>query len=551
MEPLLVELSATNQEMLLKVPPSELPLEPLLVTSLTKTVDKKLLPYLQNANASPQSRFFVTRSPLAFNSSFLHSQIVDQESFPSEFQKKMLWRAVTGIAIVIIGALLVGLVWLSSTVLGYLQPVLVPVAVAGIIAYLLDPVVQWLQRKGISRLKGILIVFLSFLLFFGILLAFVGTKLSHQLDGIGSSSNSVFTESELASAKSSNLYGWIVSDYLAKDDSATKVFLENGNEIENPNTDLLERYQLTDEELAEVKKSLWKTKPIPQPEKPADDTSPEALATYQQTLQEYQDNDALVHLESSLARNNFFLTTGGVTIKNSKDFLLGWLSNSYGKILGFFGVLLGFAMVPIYLYYFLKESDSIKSHWQDYVPLKASSFKNEVVETLREINGYLISFFRGQVLVAFIDGILVGIALTLFGLNYGLLIGVVMALLGIIPFIGNILCLIPACIIAVIQGESEPWGLPQWGYVLCVVGIFIVVQQINSLVTAPKIVGDSVGLHPMTVIFSMLFWSLLLGGFLGALLAVPLTAAVKVIFRRYLWERKVEPTLPGSQASGG
>jgi predicted PurR-regulated permease PerM len=66
------------------------------------------------------------------------------------------------------------------------------------------------------------------------------------------------------------------------------------------------------------------------------------------------------------------------------------------------------------------------------------------------------------------------------------------------------------------------------------------VQQINSLVTAPKIVGDSVGLHPMTVIFSMLFWSLLLGGFLGALLAVPLTAAVKVLFRRYIWDRQTQ-----------
>ena len=62
----------------------------------------------------------------------------------------------------------------------------------------------------------------------------------------------------------------------------------------------------------------------------------------------------------------------------------------------------------------------------------------------------------------------------------------------------------------------------------CVVGIFVVVQQINSLVTAPKIVGDSVGLHPLTVIFSMLFWSLVLGGFAGALLAVPLTAPVPV-----------------------
>ena len=76
---------------------------------------------------------------------------------------------------------------------------------------------------------------------------------------------------------------------------------------------------------------------------------------------------------------------------------------------------------------------------------------------------------------------------------------------------------------------------------------------LHSLVTAPKIVGDSVGLHPLTVIFSMLFWSLVLGGFVGALLAVPLTAAVKVLFRRFIWERQLRdpgislPDLPDQE----
>ena len=65
-------------------------------------------------------------------------------------------------------------------------------------------------------------------------------------------------------------------------------------------------------------------------------------------------------------------------------------------------------------------------------------------------------------------------------------------------------------------------------------------QQVNSFVTQPKIVGDSVGLHPLTVIFSVLFWSLLIGGFLGVLLAVPLTASLKVLFRRYVWEKRLQ-----------
>ena len=230
--------------------------------------------------------------------------------------------------------------------------------------------------------------------------------------------------------------------------------------------------------------------------------------------------------------------------KSYLDEIFGWIKGGAGKILGFLGLAIGFLMVPIYLYYFLNESAAIKEHWHEYVPLKASRFKTELVETLTEVNGYLISFFRGQVLVAFIDGILVGIALTAFRLPLGLLIGILMAFLGIIPYIGNIITLIPACVLAYFHfsvAENQHFlGDNPWSYVVAVIAIFVIVQQINSLATAPKIVGDSVGLHPMTVIFSMLFWSLVLGGFVGALLAVPLTAAVKVLFRRYIWDRRMK-----------
>jgi predicted PurR-regulated permease PerM len=242
--------------------------------------------------------------------------------------------------------------------------------------------------------------------------------------------------------------------------------------------------------------------------------------------------------------DDFSRTRGGRMLVENLDVIFrtgrSWLTTGSTKVLGFLGLVLGMIMVPIYLFFFLKDSAQIRTHWHDYVPLKASRFKTSLVETLQEINGYLVSFFRGQVLVAAIDGFLVGIALTIFGLPYGLLIGVFMAILGVIPYIGNILCLIPACIIAYLHAQgAAPFGMGPWAYVGCVVGIFVVVQQINSLVTAPKIVGDSVGLHPLTVIFSMLFWSLVLGGFVGALLAVPLTAAVKVLFRRFIWERQL------------
>ena len=73
---------------------------------------------------------------------------------------------------------------------------------------------------------------------------------------------------------------------------------------------------------------------------------------------------------------------------------------------------------------------------------------------------------------------------------------------------------------------------------LAVTIIFIAVQQIEGIFISPKIVGDSVGLHPMTIIISVFAWSLMLGGLLGAILAIPLTAMLKVLLGRYVWQNQ-------------
>ena len=437
------------------------------------------------------------------------------QHYPTQFQKKILWRALTGLSIFTLGGLLVGFIWLGSTILGYLQPVLIPLAVAGVIAYLLDPIVAWFQKKGMNRLRAVLCVFGSFVIlaltFAAIIIPPIAREASNAIEDrhqIGDKITSTMRNlSEVKGIKP-------LVDYLlapAHKDLSTQPPQTSSSSPPNQNTSGEEEQNS-------------ETKPADSIESPATPISETRLG-------------------EMLSKNSSKITSS----------VTSFLSKSTSKIIGTLGLILGLIMIPIYLYYFLIESAAIKDNWHLYVPLKASRFKTEVVETLREINGYLIAFFRGQVLVAFIDGVLVGISLMLFGLPYGLVIGVLMAFLGIIPFVGNVICLVPACIIAYVHfslPESQHFlGESPWAYVAAVVAIFIVVQQINSLVTAPKIVGDSVGLHPMTVIFSMLFWSLILGGFIGALIAVPLTAAVKVIFVRYVWERKIMDSNPLSNTA--
>ena len=215
------------------------------------------------------------------------------------------------------------------------------------------------------------------------------------------------------------------------------------------------------------------------------------------------------------------------------------------------GVMLSFIIVPLYLYYFLIESAKIQQQWSDYLPLRASAFKDEVVSCLNEINSYLVAFFRGQLFVSVINGIATGIGLVIVGLDFGLLIGLALCVAGIIPYLGIALCWIPAVVIAAVQGGSalipgDPW----WVMPLVVTGVFALVQQIDALFITPRIVGEAVGLHPMTVIASVLVWALLLGGLLGAILAVPLTASVKVLFQRYIWRARIAPQTVGGARLG-
>ncbi|RYD28921.1 MAG: AI-2E family transporter, partial [Verrucomicrobiaceae bacterium] len=399
--------------------------------------------------------------------------------YPTEFQQKTLWNAATGVSILVLGALIVLMIWLLGYVFGFLQPVLIPLIVAGIVAYVLDPVVRFLEKRGMSRLWSVVTLFLGILIAATLLVAAV-------LPGVQRSSGALrqFLSKTTAATTQTTPPQEASADQPAPDDSEhlAPALARSLDELRRKNAGGPIGWLLTETDEA------------------GNPVAEDAAAENDPTL------------------DDFAHTRGGRMFVQNLDVIFStgrsWLTAGSTKVLGFLGLALGMIMVPVYLFFFLKESAQIRTHWHDYVPLKASRFKTSLVDTLQEINGYLVSFFRGQVLVAAIDGFLVGITLTLFGLPYGLLIGIFMALLGVIPYIGNILCLIPACIIAYLHAQgTAPFGMGPWAYVGCVVAIFVVVQQINSLVTAPKIVGDSVGLHPLTVIFSMLFWSLVLGGF--------------------------------------
>jgi len=405
----------------------------------------------------------------------LKPSILDAVLYPTPWQRKTLWNAITCVALLVIAGSVICTVYVASKVLLFLQPLLLPVAVAGVLSYLLEPPVTWLARRGLPRLAAVIIVFALFISSGALLLLGIGPN--------------VYNES----LKFSNA----LPAYFERSWSSLDGFLR----------DNLEKLPQIGPHRETPSPSPFPTIPASEPEngsQPRLQDNP----WVQQSLQYLRDQ-----MPTVAQRTWAFVQT------------------SLSGVFGVFGIVFGLFMVPVYLFFFLKESPTIAHTWSRYLPLRKSEFRDELVVVLTEINSYLINFFRGQLVVSMIDGVLTAIGLSVLGLQFGFLIGLFLAIVGIIPWVGFAICYIPAVIIAFVQFNDL--AHPIW-----VTVIFFIVQQIDGMVVAPRVVGNSVGLHPMTVIVSVFFWTLALGGLLGAVLAIPLTATVKVLMNRYVWVRQ-------------
>lgn len=427
-------------------------------------------------------------------------------SIPTASQRRLFWTAVAALSLALIGGLFVGLIYVMARVLSFLQPILVPFAVAGVLAYLLEPLVTRLMRWKLSRHRAVWVVFI---LAMAMLVGFIFALIPAVKQG-----------AELAKDSSHYISG--ARDKLMKELPQLEEKLRN-----NYGLDL--RYL----------KEKSTTQPAPAPTPGAAVPSNPATPAVEGPPAPATSNTSEINNADAYDFQDFI---SGEWLQKELPGLMhsSWIfiKSGLGGFLGIFGFLLSLIIVPLYLYYFLTEGPRIADGWTNYLPLRASHFKDEVVGTLTEINGYLIAFFRGQLVVSIINGIFTAIGLSFIGLKFGWLIGLCLCFLGIIPYIGIAMCWIPAVIIALVQGES--WLIPGsawWGFPLAATGVFVLVQKIDSFFITPRVVGDRVGLHPMTVIASVFAWPIILGGLLGAILAVPMTASVKVLFQRYIWER--------------
>jgi predicted PurR-regulated permease PerM len=339
---------------------------------------------------------------------------------------KKIWRLVIFIAAIIIGCCLVYLV----------RNALVPVFIALILAYLLDPVIAWLERKKVNRTFAILS--LAFLIVVGA--GVVGTVLVTQ-----------------AQREIIKLY-YDLPGYLARTETALEPLAQKYLGVALPGS--------IDELMVQAKARLAAINP-----------------------------ETLKPVSRILAR----VTTKTLAIA-------GWF--------------IGLLIIPVFLFYFLRDWGKLKENAAGYIPL---AYRDYLLEKFSRVDEVLGAFIRGQLTVCAILALLYSIGLSIVGVDLAVVIGVVSGLAFIVPYFGTAIGIVAASTMSLLRNGIS-WNLP------LVWLTFAVIQFLESYFITPRIVGKKVGLSPVAVIVSLLIGADLLG-FLGILIAVPAAAVINVFVK--------------------
>jgi len=339
--------------------------------------------------------------------------------------------------------ILAGLIWLA----GYLSDVLIPFALALLLAYLTNPLVSLIQKKISNRAAA---VFISLLLI--IVLAV--------------------------------LLGWFIIPMIAGE------IVQMGRIV----TDLVNNSDLAEKASQQLPPDLWQ------------------------------------------AIRNFFART------EIKDFFKDaniWkilktvaqkvLPGAWGLVTGtasFFAWLIGFFIIGLYFIFLLLDYEAMRG-WKELVP---PAYRESVVGLVDDFESAMSNYFRGQAAVASICGVLFAIGFALIGLPLGILLGLFIGLLNMVPYL-QIIGLIPAGLLAIMHAVQS--GVNVW-MVLGLTGlVFVVVQIIQDVILVPRIMGKVTGLNPAMIMLSLSIWGKLLG-LLGMIIALPVTYLLLVYYRRLL-----------------
>lgn len=227
-------------------------------------------------------------------------------------------------------------------------------------------------------------------------------------------------------------------------------------------------------------------------------------------------------------------STFGIDLMQDKEQVLSWLKQHVAELsqltrylpkltdggLAILGFLANLLLVPVVLFYLLRDWDHIMTHLADWIP---DRLQPKTLAIAREIDTVLSEFVRGQVLVILVMCVFYSGALWLAGLDYALAVGLISGILVFVPYLGVVVGVLLGSLAGLAQFGSLAGLLPIWG-------VFAIGQLLEGMAVTPWLVGERVGLHPVAVIFALMAFGQLFG-FVGILVAIPAAAASLVALR--------------------
>ncbi|MGB9886867.1 MAG: AI-2E family transporter [Moorellales bacterium] len=209
-------------------------------------------------------------------------------------------------------------------------------------------------------------------------------------------------------------------------------------------------------------------------------------------------------------------------LRRGEQVLLNLLRAGTQTLIGWISQLANLVLAPILAFFFLQDAGGLTRRIRTYVP---AAYQEQVLSVLAEIDVVLRNFVFGRLIVGLMVGVLCALGLAVIGVDYALVLGVIAGACDLIPFFGPFLGALPAVVLA---------GLESLRTLMLTVLLFLVVQQVEAQLLSPLILGESVGLHPVVIIFALLAGGYLYGLW-GVLLAVPVAAVLRLVLRRLLF----------------
>ncbi|MBO8170097.1 MAG: AI-2E family transporter [Thermoanaerobacteraceae bacterium] len=215
------------------------------------------------------------------------------------------------------------------------------------------------------------------------------------------------------------------------------------------------------------------------------------------------------------------------TIREAEQLLIATVRDIADAIIGLFSQLLSLIIAPVLTFYMLKDWEQVGAYIFGLLP---ANWRQETAYLAGQVDRVLTKFIRGHLIVAVIVGTLTALGLAVLNMKFALLLGIVAGIADVIPYFGPIIGAVPAIALALLESKYKA---------LYVTGVMFLVQQLESNIISPKILGDSVGLHPLVIVFVLLAGGHLFG-VVGMLLAVPVTAIARILisyfFNRWFWQ---------------